>query len=172
MYRLHARVCGLLARIGTNLGFIVDIGRRYPIDPFAGSKGRLQRQAEADVSFVRIDSGEPVVLLDYETSDAPLDKMRQKFRYLSSFAKHSPSVELLAFFITVTGVRHGWSKETMEDRQQFANEEIMSLIRQVCQASHNSSVTFLLGIFGPTHLRLRAFRGSNSLLDENISYAE
>ncbi|MEX0612551.1 MAG: hypothetical protein WD738_15330 [Pirellulales bacterium] len=171
MYRLHARVCGLLARIGTNLGFVVDIGRRYPIDPILGRNGRQQRQAEADISFVDQQSGTPIALLDYETSDAPLREMRQKFRYLSTFAKHSPSVELLGFFITVTKVRHGWDKESHDDRELFAREEIFTLIREVCEASHNAELTFMLGIFGPNQLRLRAFRQATEILDDGILYA-
>ena len=49
--QLHARVCGLLARVGLELGFLVDFGRKFPIDPIA-----RQKQAEADVSFVDPDN--------------------------------------------------------------------------------------------------------------------
>ena len=171
MYRLHARVCGLLARVGTDLGFIVDIGRRYPIDPIPGPTGRSQRQAEADVSFVDRKTQNPVALLDYETSDAPIYKMRHKFQYLSTFAKHSPAIELVGFFITVTAVRHHWDNETPDDRQRFAHQEILDLTSQLCQASHNASLTFMLGVFGPNELSLRAFKGTDHLLKENIPYS-
>ncbi len=169
-YQLHARVCGLLARVGTNLGFIVDVGRRYPIDAIPRHSGRRQLQAEADVSFVDRNTQKPVALLDYETSDAPLYKIRHKFQYLSTFAKHTP-IELVGFFITVTAVRHGWDKETPDDRQRFARQELLDLTSQLCHASHNASLTFMLGVFGPNELTLRAFKGTANLLEETISYS-
>src|SRR2546428_12344529 len=82
MYRLHSRVCGLLARIGVQSGFIVDVGRRHAIDPLHTPGGRKQRQAEADVTFIDPLNDTPIALLEYETGDAHIGKMRDKFRYL------------------------------------------------------------------------------------------
>jgi len=169
-YQLHARVCGLLARVGTDLGFIVDIGRRYPIDAIPRRSGRRQLQAEADVSFVDRKTQNPVALLDYETSDAPLYKMRHKFNYLSTFAKHTP-IELVGFFITVTSVRHHWDEETPDDRERFVTNELPERTSQLCQAPHNASLTFMLGVFGPNHLTLRAFKGTANVLEESIAYS-
>ena len=163
-------MCGLLAHVGTNLGFIVDIGRRYRIDPIPRRGGRRQLQAEADVSFVDRNTQKPVALLDYETSDAPLYKIRHKFQYLSTFAKYTP-IHLVGFFITITAVRHGWDEETPDDRQRFASEELLDLSSQLCQAPHNASLTFMLGVFGPNELTLRAFKGTADLLKESISYS-
>jgi len=70
MYQLHARVCGLLARVGIQNGYVAEFGRRFKIDPVLGKTNRYQHQAEADVSFVDRTNDTPIVLLDYETSDA------------------------------------------------------------------------------------------------------
>lgn len=91
--QLHARVCGLLARVGFELGFLVDFGRKYAIDPLTVCTGdnqtrRNQQQAEADVSFIDSETDTATILLDYETSDAPIFKMVGKFEYISSFKKH------------------------------------------------------------------------------------
>lgn len=62
---------------------------------------------------------------------APIDKMRHKFQYLSTFAKHSPTIELVGFFITVTAVRHRRDNETPDDRQRFARQEVLDLTSQL-----------------------------------------
>lgn len=171
MYRLHARVCGLLARVGLELGLIPDIGRRYPIEPLLGKSGRRQLQAEADVSFIDPETDEPVVLLDYETSDAPVFKMRNKFNYLSTFAKFSGTVKVVGLLITVTDVQHDWDpRETRELRRQFATVEIIELINELYQRSHNDALVFLLGTFWPDHLQLCLFERGKRTCNEVVQY--
>src|SRR5207253_10015493 len=101
--RLHARVCGLLARVGFEMQYLVDFGRRYPI----ASSGRRdhgnegvprQKQAEADVSFVDPDTGKAIVLLDYESPDAPIYKMVGKLKYMSRFAQYTADIQLIGLF--------------------------------------------------------------------------
>lgn len=161
MYRLHARVCGLLARIGINTGFLVDIGRRHPIDsvPSAGNR-RRQHQAEADLTFVDPASDAPLALLDYETGDAPIDKMRSKFRYFNTFLKHTPTVHLVVFLITVAGVQHSWEEERDDEREAFTAKEIPKLVEKFYGGSHNQHATVLIGTFYKDHLEVRQFSKS------------
>jgi hypothetical protein len=196
--RLHARVCGLLARVGLELGFLVDFGRKYAIDPIAAPHGsnqkqRLQKQAEADVSFVDPSRDKATILFDYETSDAPLYKMIGKFEYLSCFAKHCPHVELIGLFITVTGVlktwrpntdekwrrwnmfygktREEWLPETEQDRQRFAKEVIVKLVADVFALPHNKQLSLLIGVFYPDHLQLRLFDADTHCREKCVPYS-
>ncbi len=156
-YRLHARVCGLLARIGIRAGFLVDIGRRHKIDPVSGSRGRRQCQAEADVTFVDPARDEPVALLDYETGDAPIAKMRDKFRYFNSFLKHTRTVRVVSFLVTMAGVQHSWKDETEGERKAFVSHEIPRLVKRFFRISDNERASFIVGVFYPDHLELREF---------------
>jgi hypothetical protein len=157
MYRLHSHVCGLLVRIGVQAGFIVDVGRRHAINPVGTTSGRKQHQAEADVTFIDPLNDTPVALLDYETSDAPIRKMRNKFRYFNTFLNYIPTLRIVSFLITVTRVKHPWGKETYRRRATFARTEIPKLIAKFYRYSQNHSCSFLVGTFYRNHLEVRHF---------------
>lgn len=173
MYRCHSRVCGLLAKVGHELGYVVDIGRRHPISPLVGRSGRKQLQAEADITFVdpHADINSPVVLLDYESSDAPVAKMRTKFNYLSTFAQFSSTVQLVGLFITITGVKGFDTREPTETRRQFAEHEVLELIYDLQQCSYNEPLLFLLGTFLPNYLQLRLFKACQEVKSHRVDYA-
>jgi hypothetical protein len=170
MYKLHSRICGLLAEIGFRLNFIVDINRKYAIEPIKKDSGRLQWQAEADISFINQDSDKPIVLIDYETSDAPIDKMRAKFDYLRTFRKENESIRIISLFITITEVRHNWNKETPEERKSFAQKDILPLIKEIYDNDYNRDLQFLLGIFYPDRLELKLFKNKNEISSEKCYY--
>jgi hypothetical protein len=180
-YQLHARVCNLLARIGTKLDFAVDIGRRFPIDSLKGRgrSGNSQSQAEADVSFNKRSDGIdlPIVLFDYETTDAPVFKMRRKFDYLSTFAKHTTSVEIVGLLITVTEILKRWkcpekgTRETLKDRREFSEREVIDLICKLQREPHNSAVKFLLGVFTPNSLQIDIYRNGKRMHKKTVRYS-
>ena len=80
----------------------------------------------AEAVFQALDpfNDAPIVLLDYETSDADLDKMRNKFNYIRAFAKYTTSIRAIAFFITVKAVQQHWKPATHDEREHFASVEI------------------------------------------------
>jgi hypothetical protein len=170
MYRLHSRICGLLAEIGLSLNFIVDINRRYTIAPVKKDGGRFQRQAESDISFIEKSSDLPIVLIDYETSDAPIYKMQEKFKYLSSFKKENESIQIISLFITVTEVQHNWNKETYKERKSFAQKEILRLIKKIYEKDYNHNLKFLLGVFYKDHLELKLFQNKKEIKKRICKY--
>lgn len=170
-YRLHARVCGLLAEVGIRTGYLSEFGRRFSIEPILGKGNRYQRQAEADVSYIDPESDKPIVLLDYETSDAPLSKMRGKFNYINTFAKYTNTISAIALFLTVTDVQHGWAPETREERKHFADTEIPEFANTFRAQPHNADVFFLAGTFTPSELRIQCFAPNTEIETIAISYA-
>jgi hypothetical protein len=175
-YRLHSRVCGIIAKIGFQLGYIVDFGRKYPIDPIKKDSGRHQRQAEADISFIETKTDNPIALFDYETSDAPIEKIRSKFDNLRTFKKNTYSLELISLIVTVTSVQHNWKKsngtyETNEERVRFTKSELIELCKTVSETDHNREIDFLLGIFRPDCLKLLIFNNGKSVNTKKYSYS-
>ena len=109
------------------------------------------------MTFIDPLNDTPIALLEYETGDAHIGKMRDKFRYLNTFLKHTPTVRIVAFFLTVTGVQHSWEEETDEGRESFAADEIPQLIAKFYRYPHNQSCPFLVGTFYKKHLEVRHF---------------
>lgn len=174
-YRLHARTCGLIAKIGFISGYIVDINRRFPIEPIKKRNNRYQKQAEADVSFIDRETDLPIALFDFETSDAPIEKIRAKFSYFHSFKKMSRSIELLSLIVTITEVQHSWKKsdgtgENNEERQQFAKGELIKLCRRASGSRYNRDIELLLGIFKPDFLDFSLLQNGKIVNTRKIQY--
>jgi len=174
-YRLHSRICGIIGKIGVRLGYTVDCGRKFPIDPIKKANGRYQRQAEADISFIETTTDEPIALFDYETSDAPIGKIESKFNYLRTFRKNTNSLELISLIVTITAVQHNWrnndrTKETNEERQQFANSRLIALSKATSADQNNKEMEFLLGIFRAHFLELLLFHNGENVNKIKILY--
>lgn len=193
--RLHARACGLLARVGVQHEYLVDFGRKYRVDPVVGlgEKGKEVTNPEVDVSFVDSITDTPTVLLEYESGDAPIYKMIYKFNLIRSFAKHSPMVTVICLLITVTSAfnksyrpnteekwrlwnefygkpKEEWLPETEEDRQRFAKDHIPKLATTVFNLTHNKQLSLLIGTFYPNQLELRLFRSTTDQYEKSASY--
>lgn len=176
MYRGHARITGLFAKIGIDMGYLVDIGRKYSIQPIEkhnrSGKKYYQKQAETDISFISKD--EPQIFIDYESADAPISKMKEKFLYLKTFRNNNPTIEIVSLFITITNVMHDWKKpdgckETLQERQNFT-KQIQSITKTIWAEQYNKDLVCIIGIFFETELKIMAYQNSRQIKQLKVVY--
>ena len=77
--------------------------------------------------------------------------------------------------VTITEVQHKWKKndgteETNEERQQFAQGELINLCTRASGSRHNRSIELLLGIFRPDFLDLFLFKNRKIVNTIKIQY--